>query len=73
VRDVLAVLKAAGSDMPVLIGGRLNEIPEDSNSGLPVDVKADIEALGALPCETPEVMTHFIENFIKTSREGTRA
>ncbi len=72
-RDVLAALKAAGSDMPVLIGGRLNEIPEDSNSGLPVDVKADIEALGALPCETPEVMTHFIENFIKTSREGTRA
>jgi hypothetical protein len=58
--------------MPVLIGGRLNEIPEDSNSGLPVDVKADIEALGALPCETPETMTKFIENFINTKNEGTR-
>jgi methylmalonyl-CoA mutase cobalamin-binding subunit len=71
-RDVLAALKEAGSDMPVLIGGRLNEIPEDSNSGLPVDVKADIEALGALPCETPETMTKFIENFINTKNEGTR-
>ncbi|MDT4889750.1 hypothetical protein FQZ97_1264940 [compost metagenome] len=57
--------------MPVLIGGKLNEIPEDSNSGLPVDVKADIEALGALPCETPEAMTTFIENFIRTTKKGT--
>jgi len=68
-RDVLTALETAGVRMPVLIGGRLNQIPEDSNSGLPVDVKADIEALGALPCETPEAMTGFIEKFIEKSRE----
>lgn len=68
-RDILTALETAGVRMPVLIGGRLNQIPEDSNSGLPVDVKADIEALGALPCETPEAMTGFIEKFIEKSRE----
>lgn len=60
-RDVLAALKAAGADIPVLIGGKLNQIPEDSNSGLPVDVTSDIAALGAIPCATPEVMTQFLE------------
>jgi hypothetical protein len=36
--------------MPVLVGGKLNEVPADSNTGLPVDVSAEIAALGALPC-----------------------
>lgn len=47
---VLAALAARGASLPVLIGGKLNEVPADSNSGLPVDVSAEIAALGAAPC-----------------------
>jgi hypothetical protein len=35
----------------VLIGGRLNEIPADTNSSLPVDVRGELTALGVRPCE----------------------
>ncbi len=36
--------------VPVMIGGKLNEVPTDSNSDLPVDVTRDIGATGAVPC-----------------------
>ena len=49
-RAVKAVLAARDLDLPILVGGRLNEVPDDSNSGLPVDVTADIAALGCRPC-----------------------
>lgn len=50
VRDELAARAAA---IPVCIGGRLNQIPDDSNSGLPVDVGADIRNIGITPCDDP--------------------
>jgi methylmalonyl-CoA mutase cobalamin-binding subunit len=34
----------------VLIGGRLNQVPADSNSSLPVAVESDLRAEGAVPC-----------------------
>ena len=43
-------LRTAGVDCPVLIGGRLNQIPEGSNSSLPVDVGDDLAQAGALVC-----------------------
>ncbi|RYE84656.1 MAG: hypothetical protein EOP19_11065, partial [Hyphomicrobiales bacterium] len=52
--EVLAALERAGANLPVCIGGRLNQIPEDSNSGLPVDVTDDLARLGIIPCPTPE-------------------
>lgn len=45
-----AELAARGLDLPILIGGRLNQIPEGSNSSLPVDVGAELTAAGALVC-----------------------
>lgn len=50
VTAVLAALAARGASLPVLVGGRLNEVPAESNTGLPVDVSAEIAALGAHPC-----------------------
>ena len=50
VTEVLAALQARGATLPVLVGGKLNEVPKDSNTGLPVDVSAEIGALGAMPC-----------------------
>lgn len=52
--EVLAALERAGASLPVCIGGRLNQIPEDSNSGLPVDVTDDLARIGAIPCISPE-------------------
>lgn len=43
-------LRAAGIAVPILIGGRLNQIPEGSNSSLPVDVGDLLAAAGALVC-----------------------
>lgn len=40
--------------VPILIGGRLNQISEGSNSSLPVDVTEMLRDRGALICETVE-------------------
>lgn len=43
-------LREAGLELPVLIGGRLNEIPEGSNTSLPVDVSAELKDIGVSVC-----------------------
>lgn len=40
--------------IPVLIGGRLNQIPETSNTSLPVEVGDELAALGAIVCREVE-------------------
>lgn len=45
-----AELSRLGLAIPVLIGGRLNQIPEGSNSSLPRDVGDELTAAGALVC-----------------------
>ncbi|WP_455373416.1 cobalamin-dependent protein [Limibacillus halophilus] len=49
-------LEAAGLTIPVFIGGKLNQIPPDSNSALPVDVTRELRGLGAEPCRSVEEM-----------------
>ncbi|MCZ8547002.1 hypothetical protein OOJ09_22670 [Mesorhizobium qingshengii] len=53
---VKAAMAARGLVLPVLIGGRLNEVPKDSNSDLPVDVTEDIARLGCVPCADLDAM-----------------
>lgn len=55
-RAVLTEMTARGMTLPVMIGGRLNGVPEDSNSGLPVDATAEIRALGVFPCASLDDM-----------------
>lgn len=50
VTAVKSELKAHGLDIPVLVGGRLNQIPKGSNTSLPVDVTEELEAAGAVIC-----------------------
>jgi methanogenic corrinoid protein MtbC1 len=38
----------------LLIGGRLNQVPEATNSSLPDDVEAELRAAGAVPCAAAE-------------------
>lgn len=40
----------AGFDLPVFIGGRLDQIPEASNTSLPVEVGDELVAAGAVVC-----------------------
>ncbi|MEE4238139.1 MAG: hypothetical protein V2I51_15570 [Anderseniella sp.] len=43
-----------GKPIPVLIGGRLNQVPETSNTSLPVDVGDQLAAAGAIVCREIE-------------------
>ncbi len=45
-----------GVAIPVFIGGKLNRVPDGSNSSLPVDVSAEIAATGAIVCPGVETM-----------------
>ncbi len=49
-RSLMAELRGRGLAMPVLVGGRLNQVPDGSNTDLPVDVTADLRNLGVIPC-----------------------
>ncbi len=49
-----AALRSVGVHAPVLIGGKLNQIPDQTNSSLPVDVSAELAAAGAMPCPRAE-------------------
>jgi methylmalonyl-CoA mutase cobalamin-binding subunit len=55
-KSVLDAVKARGLSIPVMVGGRLNEIPADSNSGLPVEVIDDINRIGATACASLDDM-----------------
>jgi hypothetical protein len=55
-------LARAGLAMPVYIGGKLNQIPDDSPDSLPVDVSADLGRLGATVCPRAEdILAHLVE------------
>ncbi len=52
--DLRRELDARALGIPVLIGGRLNQIPEASNTSLPVEVGDELAALGAVVCREVE-------------------
>ena len=57
-----AALEMAGLETPILMGGKTNQIPQGSNSSLPVDVSNELAEEGALVCRSIEDMTpHLLE------------
>jgi methylmalonyl-CoA mutase cobalamin-binding subunit len=54
IESVFAELSKRGLEVPVLVGGRLNQIPPGSNTSLPVDVTEELRATGALVCTNAE-------------------
>ena len=61
-QEIKGALAAREAELPLLIGGKLNQIAKDSNSSLPVEVTGELEAAGALVCRTPSVMLgHLLE------------
>ena len=49
-------MKRASLELPVYLGGRLNQVPESSNTSLPVDVSAPLREIGCRPCAGVEEM-----------------
>ena len=47
---------AINLDIPVYVGGRLNQVPDTSNTSLPVDVSGALQEAGAVPCRAVEEM-----------------
>jgi methylmalonyl-CoA mutase cobalamin-binding subunit len=48
--------------VPVYLGGRLNQIPDGSNTSLPRDVSGDLDDLGMHPCQDlPEFLQRLFE------------
>ncbi|MDU8926952.1 cobalamin-dependent protein [Alisedimentitalea sp. MJ-SS2] len=65
---VVDALNHRNRDMPVMIGGKLNQISDSSNSDLPTDVSNDIRILGAAPCANLDDMLATLEKIARASR-----
>ena len=55
-KSLRAEMAALGLAVPVFVGGKLNQVPEDSPDSLPVDVHEELAALGATVCVRVEEM-----------------
>lgn len=66
-KTLLQKLEEAGLDVPVLIGGRLNEIPEGTNTSLPVDVTDQLTEIGVIACTNLEAAAEALENVLARS------
>lgn len=61
-------LKQRDLVLPVFIGGKLNRVPDGSNTSLPVDVTREIIETGAIVCPTVETM---IAKLVARTRRAT--
>ncbi|MFX1538832.1 MAG: cobalamin-dependent protein [Promethearchaeota archaeon] len=55
-----------GLNIPIFIGGKLNQIPDDSSTSLPVDVTSELKTMGAVVCHRVEDM---LETILKMTKE----
>ena len=56
--------------MPVFIGGKLNRIPDGSNTSLPVDVTSELVESGAVVCPTVDSMIAALETIAQGKSPG---
>jgi methylmalonyl-CoA mutase cobalamin-binding subunit len=71
-------LRDLGVEVPIFVGGRLNRIPDGSNTSLPVDIGNELAAAGAVVCRNVETMLGQMEEMArgrlaKQSRDEARA
>lgn len=56
ISELMKEMKTRKLDIPIFIGGKLNRIPDGSNTSLPVDVTEEIKAAGAIVCNSVDAM-----------------
>jgi len=49
-RELRAEMDRLGLDLPVFVGGKLNQMPENDPASLPVNVSKELREMGAIPC-----------------------
>ena len=54
IRALTTALQNRGLDIPILIGGRLNQVPTGSNTSMPVDVTDELTGCGVIVCHNVE-------------------
>lgn len=54
--DLNGEMKQRAMNLPVFIGGKLNRVPDGSNTSLPVDIRNELIAAGAVVCQDVELM-----------------
>jgi methylmalonyl-CoA mutase cobalamin-binding subunit len=55
-RALRTELACRGLDLPIFIGGKLNQVPDDGLASMPIDVSAQLRSLGAFVCARVEDM-----------------
>ncbi|MCP4898015.1 MAG: cobalamin B12-binding domain-containing protein [bacterium] len=63
-------MDSARLKMPIFIGGKLNQVPEDSASCMPVDVTRDLQELGVVVCHR---IDDLIPELVKLAEAQTNA
>jgi methylmalonyl-CoA mutase cobalamin-binding subunit len=63
-------LQKLGVAAPIFVGGRLNRIPDGSNTSLPVDISDELREAGAIVCPGVEVM---LDRISQMARERASA
>ncbi|MFO0997102.1 MAG: cobalamin-dependent protein [Alphaproteobacteria bacterium] len=65
VSELKQEMKRLGLDTTVFIGGKLNRVPDGSNTSLPVDVSNEIAATGAVVCPDVAVLLDRLADMAK--------
>lgn len=71
-RELRGELARNGISPMIFIGGRLNQIPENSANSMPVDVTADLRALGAFSCLRVEDMLEHLRGVVEPREKMER-
>lgn len=56
VTELRQEMERLGLSIPVFVGGKLNRVPDGSNSSLPIEVSGELAKAGAIACPTVETM-----------------
>ncbi len=64
-RSLRAELQRLGISPLIFIGGRLNQVPDNTPNSMPVDVSADLKNLGAYVCLKPEDMLTQLREWVE--------
>ncbi len=65
-------LGQAGVDVPIFIGGKLNQVPEDGLASMPQDVTGELRRLGAFACVRVEDMLRELVDLARWRNAGQR-
>lgn len=70
VADLKGEMNERKMQLPVFVGGKLNRIPDGSNTSLPVDVRGELTAAGAIVCPDVESMLERLAVMAKRADTG---